>query len=403
MAVSRRWGPASGALRRRPVTSYLTGAFAAAAVLFGMTFPAVASSPASLGVVIVGSGAVTSQPTGISCPGQCTATFAAGTKVVLTPKPRNGSLFLRWGGACSGALTCTVSVSTLTVVGAQFLAGPRTPPGPVAKYVAVPGPYSGSTGQGRGITFYVVPGGASIRNVSFPTTGLSCTPSPGGTYDELQILQLPLKPNGSFTAETSQEGVLFGSKAKFTYALTGQFQVATATTPATAAGTWREDIKFASGTTASCTSNDQSWTANLYREPSWQKSVVKAGNYSGSTGQGRGMTFSVAPGGTSMLNVSFPTTGLSCTPSPGGTYDHLQVAQVAIRPDGSFSSTTSQQGELLGGGAKITYMFAGYFEGPTPAGAVTVAGTWREDVVFSSGTTTLCTSNLQSWTATLQS
>jgi hypothetical protein len=54
-----------------------------------------------------------------------------------------------------------------------------------------------------------------------------------------------------------------------------------------------------------------------------------------------------------------------------------------------------------GNSAKFTYTFAGYFEGTTPAGAATVAGTWSEDIVLVGGA--VCNSNDQSWTATLQS
>jgi hypothetical protein len=32
-----------------------------------------------------------------------------------------------------------------------------------------------------------------------------------------------------------------------------------------------------------------------------------------------------------------------------------------------------------------------------------VAGIWRADIVFASGTTTMCTSNNESWAATLKS
>jgi hypothetical protein len=75
----------------------------------------------------------------------------------------------------------------------------------------------------------------------------------------------------------------------------GHFEAATATTPASAAGTLREKVTLATATPESCTSNDQSRTATLSEEPPQQKTVLKPGNYSG-----RGITFSVAPGGTSM-------------------------------------------------------------------------------------------------------
>jgi hypothetical protein len=390
---------------RRRASRCFAGVVVAAASLFGAEMPVVAATLPTLGVVVVGSGRVTSQPAGIACPGKCTATFVAGTTVVLTPVPKSGSTFLRWGGSCAGTAACTVTVSSLTVVGAQFVGGPSTP---ATKYVAVPGPYSGSNGQagnGYGITFDVAPGGESMRNISVPVAGMSCTPSGGPSYDHLVILAVAIRSNGAFSAATTQNGVLDGSNARFTYTIEGRFQPATTTNSASAAGTWSEGIKFATGTTASCTSNDQSWTATLYREPPWQKSDIRPGNYSGSNGEagnGYGITFSVAPGGTSILNVAVPIEGTSCTPS-GGIQDHVTIGNVAVKPDGSFTSETSTTGVLNGVNAKFTYTFDGYFEGPTPPnGALTAAGIWREDMVFASGRTTMCTSDDQLWTATLK-
>jgi Divergent InlB B-repeat domain len=85
----------------------------------------------TLAVIVVGSGRVTSAPAGISCPGKCSATFAAGARVVLTATAKTGSRFLRWGGNCKGAGACRVRVSALSAVSAQF-AG-RTPAKPRAK------------------------------------------------------------------------------------------------------------------------------------------------------------------------------------------------------------------------------------------------------------------------------
>ena len=74
---------------------------------------------------------------------------------------------------------------------------------------------------------------------------------------------------------------------------------------------------------------------------------------------------------------------------------------MTVQPDGSFAATGSQQGVFDNAKAKFTYSFAGYFEGATPSGPETVAGTLREDVVFPlNGTTEMCTSNVQPWAAT---
>jgi hypothetical protein len=67
-----------------------------------------------------GSGTVTSLPSGIACGSQCSATFASGTKVVLTASPASGSTFTGWSGACSGTGTCSVTLSASTTVTANF-------------------------------------------------------------------------------------------------------------------------------------------------------------------------------------------------------------------------------------------------------------------------------------------
>ena len=129
-------------LCRRRGTRYFAGAAVAAASLLATAMPVVAATPSTLAVVVVGGGGLVSRPAGIACPGTCTATFAAGTSVVLTPQAKNGSRFLRWGGSCTGAGACTVKISGLTAVAAQFVGGPRTQPPPqptTNQSVAVPG------------------------------------------------------------------------------------------------------------------------------------------------------------------------------------------------------------------------------------------------------------------------
>jgi hypothetical protein len=132
--------------------------------------------------------------------------------------------------------------------------------------------------------------------------------------------------------------------------------------------------------------------------------VADPGSYSGQNGQnGNGITFYVAPGGKSILNISDTATALACTPGGHLFGDHLAIPKAVIRSDGSFTAKASQQGvvaTIAGSPATYTYTFAGHFEGPTPRGAATVAGTWREDVVLASGAIKLCTSNDQFWWAT---
>ncbi len=88
--------------------------------LFKLTPP---SYSLSVSVAGNGSGTVTSKPSGVNCPGSCTASFAADTTVTLAAAARTGSIFGGWGGACKsfGAQsTCTVKMSARQSVTASF-------------------------------------------------------------------------------------------------------------------------------------------------------------------------------------------------------------------------------------------------------------------------------------------
>jgi hypothetical protein len=67
-----------------------------------------------------GSGTVTSNPTGIDCGTSCSASFAAGTVVILTASPASGSGFSGWGTACTGTSTCHVMMTSDEFVTATF-------------------------------------------------------------------------------------------------------------------------------------------------------------------------------------------------------------------------------------------------------------------------------------------
>jgi List-Bact-rpt repeat protein/PASTA domain-containing protein len=67
-----------------------------------------------------GTGNVTSSPAGIDCGSTCSADFAEGTTVTLTPAADSGSQFVEWTGACTGFGTCEVTMSAAKSVGAKF-------------------------------------------------------------------------------------------------------------------------------------------------------------------------------------------------------------------------------------------------------------------------------------------
>ena len=81
--------------------------------------PSVTTSPArTLTVVVTGSGTVSGG--GISCPGTCSNSYAAGTVVSLSAAPAAGFSLSSWGGACSGTGACSVTMSDSQSVSATF-------------------------------------------------------------------------------------------------------------------------------------------------------------------------------------------------------------------------------------------------------------------------------------------
>jgi hypothetical protein len=78
-----------------------------------------------------GTGTVTSNPSGISCPGTCTAGFPGNAAVTLTAAPNPSSTFSRWTGCstsstpvlaitASTAITCTARFVTPVVISDDF-------------------------------------------------------------------------------------------------------------------------------------------------------------------------------------------------------------------------------------------------------------------------------------------
>ncbi len=81
-----------------------------------------AAEAADLRVLLtgLGSGSVTSNITGISCPTDCTETYGAFQTVTLTATPATGSTFAGWDGDCTGTATCVLSMATERAVRAKF-------------------------------------------------------------------------------------------------------------------------------------------------------------------------------------------------------------------------------------------------------------------------------------------
>ena len=68
-----------------------------------------------------GAGSVVSDPVGIDCPGSCSASFDAGTQIVLTANPDPGWIVTEWVPAfCQADPECTISLDATRIVMARF-------------------------------------------------------------------------------------------------------------------------------------------------------------------------------------------------------------------------------------------------------------------------------------------
>ena len=91
------------------------------------TFVPVPKVRFNLTVTVSGNGSVVSSPGGIACPGTCSAAYDQGTQVTLAPIAGAGAVFVSWGGACSGAGVCVVTMNADASASATFN-DRRTPP-----------------------------------------------------------------------------------------------------------------------------------------------------------------------------------------------------------------------------------------------------------------------------------
>ncbi len=257
------------------------------------------------------------------------------------------------------------------------------------------GSYSGTDTQGYPMSFYVSRGQSAVQNVVVGTTVMGCTPSKGFD-DHFEVASIAIDSEGDFSSTTEQEGEIEHTPAKFKYTISGHLS------GTGASGSIREDISFSNGTEYSCTTNTLAWSLTRESVQTEASFPPAAGSYSGTDQQGYPMTFYVSPGGGQVQNVHVGTTVMGCAPSEGFD-DHFEVASVVVNPDGSFSSTTEQEGVLKNLPAKFKYTLSGQFHGTGSAGVVRVAGTLREDITYDNGSKFECTTNGEDWSLTRES
>ncbi len=141
-----------------------------------------------------GSGAVSDQTGGISCPSTCAHAYTANSPVTLTATPASGSTFTGWSGACSGTGTCQVTMSADLAVTATFTAN-GTPPSPGAPTPVLTGAPTAVTDAGAGFLGSVNPEG--LPTTVFFQYGLDKRYSQVGASGPNYTQQTPAQTVGS--------------------------------------------------------------------------------------------------------------------------------------------------------------------------------------------------------------
>jgi len=110
---------------------------------------------------------------GIDCGVSCSASFDAGTVVVLTPTPNATSTFTGWSGACSGTGTCMVTMDSAKSVTATFT---------TIQYALS----ASKTGTGGG-------------TVASSPAGITCGATCSASFDTGTVVTLTATPDGAST------------------------------------------------------------------------------------------------------------------------------------------------------------------------------------------------------------
>jgi Bacterial Ig-like domain (group 3)/Divergent InlB B-repeat domain len=141
-----------------------------------------------------GSGATTSSPAGISCPGTCVANFTSGTSVTLNESPAAGSTFAGWTGACSGSGACSISMSAAESVTASFqsktitttttltVSSAQANAGSGVTFTAKVSPTSGNTAPTGTVTFNNGATPLGVVQLSSGTATLTTSSLTAGSY-----------------------------------------------------------------------------------------------------------------------------------------------------------------------------------------------------------------------------
>jgi serine/threonine protein kinase len=294
------------------------------------------------------------------------------------------------------ARTCSSNTQSWTVTRDAQPAQPTTLP-PTGGYTGADPNYDIEDP----ITFYVSSSSTQLLNVLIPVSGLDCAPGNVAFDDHLGIPAIAIASNGSFSTTVTQQGVHDGYPAEYTYTFRGNFHGVNSSGTPRAAGTFSETVTYTDTAARSCTSDVQGWTATRDAQPA-QTTTPQNGTYTGADPNydiEDPITFSLS--GNTLRNIAIPVVMLSCAPGGAEVEEPLSIGSAAVQPDGSFTATSTGSDVYAGHPATFTYTFRGNFEGVNASGVARAAGTFRETMKYTNGTSYTCDSNNQGWSGAL--
>jgi List-Bact-rpt repeat protein len=158
-------------------------------------------------------------------------------------------------------------ISTTCTSNTQYWSATFQNQGNQAPLAPPAGSYGGNTSQTNifnNVSLTVSPDSTQLQNVTIAQVTLACTPSTPSVNpspdQHFSIASIPIDPNGSFSGTVTQTGVVGGAPVHFTYTFSGHFHGQTTLNKERVAGTVRENLTY-DGTSTTCTSNTQYWSA----------------------------------------------------------------------------------------------------------------------------------------------
>ena len=338
--------------------------------------------------------------------GAFTATSSAGGVVGGKPATITYTFTGQFSGtSATGSLSEVIKYKggTSVTCSSNSLSWSASPTAEGSQAAAAPqaGSYGGGDSQGYSVAFYVSPNRKQVQDISVNEVGLSCSSGANEGDANFDIATAAIKSGTTFTATSTQNGVVGGKPATIDYKLTGHFHGLNTSGNQRAAGQLSEVIKYKGGTTITCTSNSLSWSASLTGQGSQAAAPPQPGSYGGGNSQGYSVSFYVSPNSTQVQDISVNELGLSCSSGANEGDANFDIATAAIKSGTTFTATSTQNGVVGGKPATITYTLSGHFHGLNTSGNQRVAGQLKEVIAYPTGTTVTCTSNNLSWSANL--